>query len=161
MLSGERKTGSMPEEGGRGTKRAPWLTHALRSLLQKMEKALRKAGVRAPRGEYFLWSLFLGLSCVFLWSAFSGPDGAIELWKRRASLERLEAENEVLLIQNQALEKEVYLLRNSPAYLEKIAREEYGYTYEGEKVYTLRDPEPPAGRGGIEDEDGGKGALPP
>ena len=32
----------------------------------------------------------------------------------------MEAENRVLLLQNQALEKEVYLLRNSSAYMEKV-----------------------------------------
>ena len=119
-----------PSFGGR-------LQDVTRARIQGMGRGLRKVGARIPRGEYFLWSLFVGLSCIFLWSAFSGPQGAMEFLKLRGSLKRLELQNETLLRENQALEKEVYLLRNSPSYLEKVAREEYGYAYDGEKVYLL------------------------
>ncbi len=126
-----------------------------------MAGALRKVVGRAPRGEYVLWGLFLGLACVFLWSAFSGPQGAVEFLRLRGSLRQLEAENRVLLLQNQALEKEVYLLRNSPAYMEKVAREEYGYTYEGEKVYTFSDTDPARSEKATEEEIGQKVPTPP
>ena len=42
----------------------------------------------------------------------------------RGSLRELEERNKVLLRENQELEKEIYLLRNSPAFQEKVAREE-------------------------------------
>ena len=137
------------------------LREGFRTRIQEMERALRKVVGRAPRGEYILWSLFLGIACVFLWSAFSGPEGALEFMKLRGALEELEAENRVLLLQNQALEKEVYLLRNSPAYLEKVAREEYGYSHEGEKVYTFSDTTPAVGGKAAEEETGEKGPTPP
>ena len=119
--------------------------NAARALIQGLGWGLKKVAERSPRGEYALWSLFVGLSCIFLWSAFSGPQGVIELLKLKGSLKRLKMQNEVLLQRNQTLEKEVYLLRNSRSYLEKVAREEYGYAYEGEKVYILSDGEPAAG----------------
>ena len=128
------------------------LREGLQTRFQEMAGALQKIVGRAPRGEYLLWSLFLVLACVFLWSAFSGPQGALEFLKLRGSLRELEAENKVLLQQNQALEKEVYLLRNSPAYLEKVAREEYGYTHEGEKVYTFPDTAMPEDGKAVEEE---------
>jgi cell division protein FtsB len=78
----------------------------------------------------------------------------MELFKRRASLKRLEAENRALLLRNQALEKEVYLLRNSPDYVEKVAREEFGFIQDGEKVYTFSEPKPAAGPSGSEEEKG-------
>ena len=137
------------------------LREGLQTRFQEMAKALRKVAGRAPRGEYVLWSLFLGLVCVFLWSAFSGPQGAVGFLKLRGALRQLEAENRVLLLQNQALEKEVYLLRNSPAYMEKVAREEYGYTYEGEKVYTFSDADPATGEKAKEEEIGEKVPTPP
>jgi cell division protein FtsB len=126
-----------------------------------MARALRKVVGRAPRGEYVLWSLFLGLVCFFLWSAFSGPQGAVGFLKLRGSLRQLEAENRVLLLQNQALEKEVYLLRNNPAYMEKVAREEYGYIHEGDRVYTFSGTDPATGEKAIEEEIGEKVPTPP
>ena len=137
------------------------LREGFQTRIQEMEGALRKLAGRAPRGEYVLWGLFLGLACVFLWSAFSGPQGAVEFLRLRGSLRQMEAENRVLLLQNQALEKEVYLLRNSPAYMEKVAREEYGYTYTGEKVYTFSDIDPSGGEKAAEEDPGEKAPTPP
>ena len=137
------------------------LPEGFQTRFQEMARALRKVVGRAPRGEYVLWSLFLGLACAFLWSAFSGPQGAVGFLKLRESLRQLEAENGVLLLQNQALEKEVYLLRNSPAYMEKVAREEYGYTHEGEKVYTFSDADPAPGEKATEEEIGEEVRTPP
>jgi hypothetical protein len=59
------------------------------------------------------------------------------------------------------LEKEVYLLRNSPAYQEKVAREEYGYVREGEKVYTFSDAGPSGGGKAREEEGARKAPTPP
>jgi cell division protein FtsB len=137
------------------------LREGLQNRTRETARALRRVVDRAPRGEYVLWSFFLGLVCVLLWSAFSGPHGAVGFLKLRGSLRQMEAENRALLLQNQALEKEVYLLRNSPAYMEKVAREEYGYTREGEKVYTFSDADPALGEKATEEEIGEKVPTPP
>ena len=137
------------------------LREGFQDRIQETAGALRRIVRRAPRGEYVLWSFFLGLACVFLWSAFSGPHGALGYLKLRGSLRQLEAENRALLLQNQALEKEVYLLRNSPAYIEKVAREEYGYTREGEKVYTFSDAGPALDEKATEEEIEEKVPTPP
>ncbi len=135
----------MPEEAEKTFLSREWVGDRFRTRTQEMEGFFRRVADKAPRREYIVWGLFLGLSCLFLWSAFFGPQGVVEFLRLRGSLEQLEAENRVLLIRNQALEKEVYLLRNSPSYQEKVAREEYGYAYEGEKVYTFSAPDPAAG----------------
>ncbi len=132
----------MREEAERASLLKEWLRKRVGIPLRAMEGFLRKAAEKAPRREYVAWCLFLGLSCIFLWSAFFGPQGVVELVRLRGSLARLEEENKVLLIQNQALEKEVYRLRNSPAYMEKVAREEYGYAFEGETVHSFPEPDP-------------------
>lgn len=113
------------------------LREGLGRRFRGMREGLKKAVPGAPKGEYLIWGLFLGLSLFFVWSALSGPQGAIKFLELKASLDELEERNRVLLQQNQGLEKEVYLLRNSPDFLEKIAREEYGYIYPGEKVYEI------------------------
>jgi len=128
----------------------------MRARVQGVQQGLKRVAGGLPRAEYILWSVFPALSCVFLWSALSGPRGAVELVKLRKELKRLKAENRAMLLENQALEKETYLLRNSRAYVEKVAREEYGYTYDGEKVYTFSDADS-SGEPGTEDE-GGRGA---
>ena len=109
--------------------------------VRKTGGALRKALPRSPRVEFLLWGLFSGLAFYFLWSAFSGSQGAVELVRLKGALEQLEKENDVLLRENQEMEKEVYLLQKSRSYLEKVAREEYGYAYPGETVYSLSEPD--------------------
>ena len=101
-----------------------------------MRKALKKVFPKSPKGEYVVWGLFLGLCVWFLWSAVSGPQGAVKLLQLKGALRQLEEKNRVLLRENQRLEKEIYLLRTSPAYQERVAREEYGSSYTGEGVYT-------------------------
>ena len=129
--------------------------------IERMHEPLKKAIPKTPKGEHVAWAVFLGLSVIFLWSAFSGPQGVIQFLKLRSGLEDLEKENEVLLIENQLLEKQVYWLRNSPAYLEKIAREEYGYIYAGEKVYRFPESDPTAGGETGEEKSSRKGRAGP
>ena len=123
------------------------------SWIKEVRRVLKKAVPRSPKGEYVVWGLFLGLSFWFLWSAFSGPQGAVKLLRLRGALRDLEEKNRVLLRENQRLEKEIYLLRTSPAYQEKIAREEYGYSYKGERVYTFSAPDPTESKETLEGED--------
>ena len=52
-------------------------------------------------------------------------------------------------------------MRNSPSYLEKVAREEYGYAYDGEKVYLLPEGEPAADRPETAEEVGEDDFSPP
>jgi cell division protein FtsB len=126
------------------------------SWLKEVRKALKKVAPKSPKGEYVVWGVFLGLSLWFLWSAFSGPQGAVKLLRLKGALGELEEKNRVLLRENQRLEKEIYWLRTSPAYQEKIAREEYGYSYAGERVYTFSEPDPTGSKGTPEGKDGQK-----
>ena len=131
------------------------------SWIKEVRKALKKAVPMSPKGEYVVWGLFLGLSLWFLWSAVSGPKGAVKLLRLKGALSQLEEKNRVLLRENQRLEKEIYLLRTSPAYQERVAREEYGYSYTGERVYTFSKPDPTGTRGGLEEKDPRKSPASP
>jgi cell division protein FtsB len=159
----ERRLGDVHtvEEQERFSSLTGTLREGLWRRFKEIRQALRKAVPGTPRGEYLIWVLFVGLSLFFLWSALSGPHGALKFLKLKGSLEELEERNKVLLHQNQDLEKEVYLLRNSPDYLEKIAREEYGYIYPGETMYTIPGPDPAAGPESLEEQIGEEGPTPP
>ncbi|MEW6440700.1 MAG: septum formation initiator family protein [bacterium] len=110
-----------------------------------VSKAVR--GLAAHRAAWsevgrriLLWALFLTLSGYFLWSAVSGTHGLLSFSEMKKTRERLEKENLELLAKNHAMEKDIYLLRHSRAYLEKTAREEYGYVYPGEKIFWFDEP---------------------
>jgi len=94
---------------------------------------------RGTHGLWLFWALALCLSASFLWSAFSGSRGILSLLQQRENARTIDHENRKLLEQNQALEKEIYLLRTDPSFLRKVAREELGYIAEGEKVYLPAD----------------------
>lgn len=86
-------------------------------------------------GIHLFWAFVACLSIGFLWSAFSGPRGIHALVEQGEKWDRIHRENRVLLERNQTIEKEIYLLRTSPSYLRKVAREELGYIEEGETIY--------------------------
>lgn len=90
---------------------------------------------------YLLWGVFVVISCLFLWSALSGQYGLIKFIQFKKSLQQMEAENRRLREETDALSREVYLLRRNLAHIEKLAREEYGYIDNGEKVFSISEPE--------------------
>ena len=94
-------------------------------------------------GMIIFWGMVLCVSSAFLWSAFSGPQGIFSLAKQKRDAERIEADNRSILLQNQEFRKQIYLLKKSPEYIEKTAREELGYIRKGEKVYLSNDDLPP------------------
>ncbi len=56
-------------------------------------------------------------------------------------LDRMNKEIAQLKQSNAAFEQEIYLVRNDPFTLEKLARERLGYVKEGEVVYQLVEPQ--------------------
>lgn len=104
-----------------------------RRSLEGFLRTLR-SGIRA---RVLLWFLFLGLSGYFLWSALSGDRGLFSYLEMKGTLQKLQKENLERFTKNRSLEKEIYLLRHSPSYVEKVAREEYGYLYKGERIFWL------------------------
>ena len=91
--------------------------------------------LKSIRGEYLLWSVAISLSGCFLWSAFLGQHGVFHYFKLKKRWHQVQAENIALIEKNSDLAKEIYQLKNSMKYIERIAREEYGYTYKGEEVF--------------------------
>ena len=84
-------------------------------------------------GRGFLLVVFLFLVYVFLF----GDYGAYRIWRQKREIAQLEQTIEALRLRQEELQREIYLLQNDSEYIEKIAREEYGLTKEGEIIYKI------------------------
>jgi cell division protein FtsB len=71
-----------------------------------------------------------------LWLTLS-PWGAVGYFRLRHELAELRAANLELAAINRGLEEEIVRLKNDPAYLEKVAREQYGLLKKNELVYQI------------------------
>lgn len=81
--------------------------------------------------------LIFALVFLFLtgaWTVF-GPYGVLRHHRVQRDLLLVAAENEQLRATNQALRTEIAKLAKDPVYLEKIAREQFGFIRENEVVY--------------------------
>jgi cell division protein FtsB len=71
-----------------------------------------------------------------------GPNGYLALRARQAEVRQLQAEVRRLAENNQRLERELERLRNDPAAIERLAREEMKLARPGEVIFTLPAPPP-------------------
>jgi len=97
------------------------------------------AGVK---GIHFYWGLVLCMCLCFLWSAFSGSQGIFSFFEQKEKIKRIDAENREIIMQNQDIKKEIYLLKTSPSFIKKTAREELGYVEAGDRLYLPEGPTP-------------------
>ena len=81
--------------------------------------------------------LFFAL-IVFLWIVFAPDSGILDMFQSRQKLEKLQAENKKLEQDNKALREEIDRLQNDPAYIEEMARKEYGMLKENEVLYIFK-----------------------
>lgn len=77
----------------------------------------------------------------FLWLLFAPGSGLFSLLRQRSELRELQLQAENLRKENAKLQKEIEQLENDPAYLEEIARRDYGLLKEHEHVYDFSKPE--------------------
>jgi cell division protein FtsB len=66
--------------------------------------------------------------------AVYGGSGVLRVRAMQAEIRQLERELATLRTQTDTLTATIDKLRNDPAYLEKLAREDFGYVREGETV---------------------------
>lgn len=92
------------------------------------------AVVRLGRWRHLLVAVVLG-GAAYLFLA--GDDGLFRLRERRRELEEVEVEAARLAAENDSLRQVLWRLENDLDYVEKVAREEYGLSKKGERVYRL------------------------
>lgn len=98
-----------------------------------------KQPLTTPNGPGTVAKLVLGVALVagVLYLFLGAEDSLLDVRAARQELARAEAEVARLAAENDSLQKTLQRLENDPAYLEKIAREEYGLIKPGERVYRL------------------------
>jgi cell division protein FtsB len=74
--------------------------------------------------------------------ALYGVNGSVRVWQMKREVQGLEREIVTLRTRSETLARTVDRLRNDPAYIEKLAREDLGLVREGDTVLKF----PPAGR---------------
>ena len=81
------------------------------------------------------WTICLiTLALLCLWLLFS-PNGVIRYYRLRQEIAVIKAEAASLGEQNKALAEEVRRLKKDPAYLEDVARDEYGLIRQNEMIF--------------------------
>ncbi|NLK50735.1 MAG: septum formation initiator family protein [Candidatus Cloacimonetes bacterium] len=85
---------------------------------------------------FYAAMLFL-LSWILLW----GDNSFLNTWNIGRRVEALEKEMKELKAQNEELKQENERLKTDPMAAEKVAREKFGFTKEGEKVFRFVTPE--------------------
>ena len=84
-------------------------------------------------GLSFLLAMIIGWAYIF----FTGQGGWFELQAERETLAELESEVTALETTNDSLREVLWRMENDPAFVERMAREEYGLVLPGEHLYRL------------------------
>ncbi len=78
---------------------------------------------------------FIMIVFVLLWVVFAPGKGVYHLRQQKKQIARLVVDRQILIKQNDEMEKDIERLRNDQEYLEQIAREEHGMLKENEIVF--------------------------
>ncbi len=86
------------------------------------------------------WKVVAALVAAAAWGylLYAADGGWLDLQESGARLAELEAEVARLEARNDSMRQVLHRLQNDPAYLEKLAREQYGMARPGERVYRIR-----------------------
>ena len=98
------------------------------------------------RGRRILTGLFFFVVCVLVVDALVGDQGVVATMRARNQYDELTSDLGRLRNENASLREEARRLREDPAAIEEIARRELGLMSPGEKLFIIRDVEPPAGK---------------
>ena len=96
----------------------------------------------APR-----WRLLVAgtLGVAFVAILVVGGNGLLRVWRMKQQVQDLQRNIQLLEAENDRLARTIDRLRDDPAMIEKLAREELGYVKKGEKVLKFPATRKPAG----------------
>lgn len=90
----------------------------------------------SPLQRKRLWRISITtIVFVLLWVVFAPGSGLYHLHQQKKRIATLIAERQILIQQNDEIEKDIERLRNDQEYLEQVAREEHGMLKENEIVF--------------------------
>ena len=118
-----------------------------RTRARKHPMATQKTTTQTTqRSRRILAGLFFFVVCVLVVDALVGDQGLVATMRARKQYDQLADDLSRLRSENAALREDVRRLREDPAAIEEIARRELGLMSPGEKLFIIRDVEPPAGK---------------
>ena len=82
---------------------------------------------------FAIW-MFAAVLFSFMLSLFLGQGGMLRLREMRSHAEEMQMENHRLSVENRKMSQEIRLLRQDPATIEKVAREELHFVSPGDLV---------------------------
>jgi cell division protein FtsB len=95
-----------------------------------------------PLGRRVLLLVVAMAALALLISAATGDRGWLEMRRRRAAYHELKQEVERLRVGNAALARHIEALRRDPYVIEKLAREELGYSRPDEVIFMFPPEDP-------------------
>lgn len=84
-----------------------------------------------------LSSLLIALIIALQYNIWLGDNGKKKINRLQVTIEQQQKQNKLLNKQNQALKREIFLLRNKPELLEEKAREQLGLVKKDEIFYRV------------------------
>ena len=111
-----------------------------------MKKKPRSSSSQPRRRRRAIENALLVIGCVLMIDAFVGDKGLLAMLQARETYRELEESLAALRAENADLRDEAKRLREDPAAIEELAREELGLIKPGEKLFILKDVPIPNGQ---------------
>lgn len=86
------------------------------------------------------WTISTVIVVVFCLWLFFAPNGLVRYYRIQQEVELVKSETASLEEQNRTLAEDVGRLKNDPAYLEDVARKEYGLIRKNEMIFDFSRP---------------------
>lgn len=100
-----------------------------------VRKQKSKTSLSPLQQKRFVRVAFAIVGLSLLWLFFAPGSGLFHLLQKKKNLATLIAEQDILVQQNQEIERDIRRLQDDEAYLEQIAREDHGMLKDNEMVF--------------------------
>lgn len=90
----------------------------------------------SPLQQNRVWRVGVVIALLGLaWLLFSPGNGLLSVFSAKSQLRKVQAETDELSKENGVLEAEISKMKNDPAYLEEVARRDFGLLKPNERVF--------------------------
>lgn len=111
----------------------------MRATKNKPRPKQKLSRIQEKRVMKIVWALVV---VALLWIFFYPGSGLVTLFRKQAELAKLQRETSEVEKQTSLLQKKIDRVKNNPAYLEKVARKDFGLLKKNEKVFDFSKEQP-------------------